>query len=64
MSHKASRKTEVWFSNIMESLKEKNSGRINCCSRLEPRNTVCIEIERIVEVKFKKSGENKHEQKL
>jgi hypothetical protein len=48
----------------MESLKEKDCGRINCCSKLEPRNAVCIEIERIVEVNFKKSEENKHEQKF
>ena len=40
--------SDTWYLSVIEFLKSKNSGNINCRSRLEPRYAVCDEIEHIV----------------
>lgn len=48
MYPEATQKSDTWYSSVIESLKSKDCGKINCRSRLEARYAVCDEIERIV----------------
>ena len=64
MYPKVTQKSETWYSVVIESLKVKGCGTINCRSRLEPRYAVCDEIERIVGINFNKAKVNKHEPKF
>lgn len=56
---KATQKSETWYSSVIESLKEKGCGTINCRSRLEPKYSVCKEIEHIIAVNFKTLNQSK-----
>jgi hypothetical protein len=48
--------SDSWYLSVIEFLKSKNCGKINCRSRLEPRYSVCDEIECIVSENLQKNN--------